>query len=254
MSFMINKYSNTPMYSQLKSIILRKIESGQYQEGSKIPSEEELCETYGISRPTVRQAINELNSGGFLFRKKGKGTFVSKRSSVIGIKKFSGFNGSILTEGNQSGKNMLYVKSTTSQENPKLADVFSNILPDSKFACVENILSKEDDDSNDLIPYARILSYIPLSIFPDIIEGISGNRPMVELLKGKYPFIPHLAKSTLEIVTAVSEDSDRLKIQPGQSIIKVTSIIYSKGGQVVEVVISLYRADKCKLFFENTAH
>ena len=65
---LINKYSNIPLYSQLKNLIVEKIENGEYAEGSKIPSEEELCELYKISRPTIRQAINELVSNGYLFR------------------------------------------------------------------------------------------------------------------------------------------------------------------------------------------
>ena len=50
-SAVINKYSNEPLYSQLKNIIIEKIEKGEYPSGSKIPSEQELCDYYDISRP-----------------------------------------------------------------------------------------------------------------------------------------------------------------------------------------------------------
>jgi GntR family transcriptional regulator len=75
---LINKFSNVPLYSQLKNLVIEKIQSGEYPEESQIPSEQELCEAYDISRPTVRQAISELTSSGYLYKEKGKGTFVSR--------------------------------------------------------------------------------------------------------------------------------------------------------------------------------
>ena len=67
---MINKYSNVPLYSQLKNLIIDKIENGEYLPDSKIPSEQDLCEMYDISRPTVRQAISELTNSGYLYKKR----------------------------------------------------------------------------------------------------------------------------------------------------------------------------------------
>lgn len=84
---MINKYSNVPLYSQLKQLIIEKIESGDYPVESKIPSEQELCELYGISRPTVRQAINELTNNGYLYKEKARGhSWQNRRQrSISGI-------------------------------------------------------------------------------------------------------------------------------------------------------------------------
>ena len=65
-----------PLYHQLKVKIKTEIEKGLWQLGSRIPSEKELCDTYKISRPTVRQALQELVREGLFDRKKGKGTFV----------------------------------------------------------------------------------------------------------------------------------------------------------------------------------
>ena len=62
----INKYSNVPLYCQLKNLILETIYNGDFEADQKIPSEQDFCEQYNISRPTVRQAINELTSIGQL--------------------------------------------------------------------------------------------------------------------------------------------------------------------------------------------
>ena len=57
---MINKFSNIPLYLQLKDLILKKIENNEYPPNTQIPSEQDLCKLYDISRPTVRQAISDL--------------------------------------------------------------------------------------------------------------------------------------------------------------------------------------------------
>ena len=62
---MINKFSSVPLYNQLIELLLQKINDGEYKAGEKIPSEQDLCEMYDISRPTVRQAIKELVQKGY---------------------------------------------------------------------------------------------------------------------------------------------------------------------------------------------
>ncbi|MDD4295428.1 MAG: GntR family transcriptional regulator, partial [Ruminiclostridium sp.] len=121
----INKYSTVPLYCQLRNIILEKIESGFFAEDSKIPSEQDLCEKYGISRPTVRQAINELTNNGQLYKLKGKGTFVTKRKSNINIKDYNGFTDSILDSLEPEKKNIISITTVTTDEVGKLKDIFN---------------------------------------------------------------------------------------------------------------------------------
>lgn len=73
---MIDKNSPIPVYYQLKEDILGKISNEEWIPGQCISSERELCEVYGVSRMTIRQAIGELVQEGVLRRVKGKGTFV----------------------------------------------------------------------------------------------------------------------------------------------------------------------------------
>jgi GntR family transcriptional regulator len=74
---MINKYSSTPLYYQLKEELIKAVINGKYAPGEAIPSENELAASYSLSRPTVRQAIGELAKIGYLIKIKGKGTFVA---------------------------------------------------------------------------------------------------------------------------------------------------------------------------------
>ena len=75
---MLNSDLPVTLQYQLKTELYEKINSGTWPEGFKIPSESELCEEYGISRTTVREVLNEMAQGGYITRKQGKGSFVSK--------------------------------------------------------------------------------------------------------------------------------------------------------------------------------
>lgn len=73
----IDRSAPIPIYYQLKLLLLRQIEEGELRPGDKIPTEEELCHQYNISRTPVRQALSELNQEGVLVRKVRHGTFVA---------------------------------------------------------------------------------------------------------------------------------------------------------------------------------
>ncbi len=70
-----------PYYYQLEGFLRGQIMTGHYQAGQRVPSEKQLCEQFGVSRTTVRQAVGNLVAAGLVHRVKGKGTFVGKRPS-----------------------------------------------------------------------------------------------------------------------------------------------------------------------------
>ena len=244
---MINKYSNVPLYSQLKNLIIDKIDNGEYYPESKIPSEQELCEIYEISRPTVRQAISELTNSGYLYKEKGKGTFVSKPKSAIDVKSYTGFTDSILDNEVPGERNIVSMETVTNKDYRKLSDIFSiSYTQTMDFSQIVFVTSLENET------YSYNTSYIPLSLFPNIIEDVKNKKQSFDILRGKYPLIPVKAKSSLEVIYTDPNEAQYLRVQPGQPLIKISNIVYSKSGQVVEYVVSKYRADKCKLTFENT--
>jgi len=70
---------SVPKYKQLKEIVVRRIRSGEYPEGGKMPSENELSVEFQVSKHTVIKTLTELVNEGVLFRHQGKGTFLQSR-------------------------------------------------------------------------------------------------------------------------------------------------------------------------------
>lgn len=75
----LQRRTATPLHSQLGAVLARDIRNGRIPPGQKIPSEREICEKYGVSRTTVRQAISDLVAAGILMRVPARGTFVAGR-------------------------------------------------------------------------------------------------------------------------------------------------------------------------------
>ncbi|MDE2276017.1 MAG: GntR family transcriptional regulator, partial [Burkholderiales bacterium] len=69
--------SFSPLYQQIRTLLLRGLQGGEWQPGQVIPSETELAARFGVSQGTVRKAIDELAAENLLIRRQGRGTFVS---------------------------------------------------------------------------------------------------------------------------------------------------------------------------------
>lgn len=81
----VNRESQEKLYVQMCCIIREKIIGREWPAGSQIPTEDELCRTYDVSKATVRMAIAELVRDGYLRKQQGKGTFVTFSPQDMGI-------------------------------------------------------------------------------------------------------------------------------------------------------------------------
>jgi len=78
----------SPLYRQIKGLIMQSLESGEWKPGEIIPGEMELAARYKVSQGTVRKAIDELAAGNLVVRRQGKGTFVATHSEARAQSRF----------------------------------------------------------------------------------------------------------------------------------------------------------------------
>lgn len=119
---MLNPHSPLPLYHQLADVIAAKIRSGEYPLGSRIPSEHQLAEAYGIGRPTARQATDLLVRRRLLVRKRGAGTFVRADENEVDLFSLAGTMSSFHRRGISAAASIIQKtelrKITRDPENP----------------------------------------------------------------------------------------------------------------------------------------
>jgi DNA-binding GntR family transcriptional regulator len=243
---MINKFNNIPLYLQLKTIILDRITSGEYPENSQIPSEQAFCETYNISRPTVRQAISDLTNSGYLRKEKGKGTFVYGYENYSFIRNYSGMKVSILDSNDYfTDRTIISAKTIKYNDAPGNVQKYFSDTTRQEFAEITYKPTKSPDSK---VSYS--ISYISTVSFHDILTDINNNKPLFEIFTGKYPLIPEKCISNMEVCFANEKDGYYLELQNGIPMFKIENVLFSKTGIVVEFIITKYRADKTSFIFE----
>lgn len=236
----LDKHSYLPLYSQLKEVIVKKIDNGEYPTGSKIPSENELCEEFGLSRPTVRQAVSELVSEGKLQIIKGKGTFVTASDLKIEIKNFTGMSYSFFKD-NEIDKNSYDFYEKTENPGNDIIDAFSGTDISHGFSKIQKSFFEND------VVYAFSETYIPSVFFPELIEDIEKEKSIVDITVNKYAYIPSKAECAIYSVPADSHVSEVLDISKGTFVLTAFFKFKSRSEAITEVVVLHMRSDICRI-------
>lgn len=79
---MVDRKSGVPAFRQVAADLREKITAGRYSPGDRLPSEREMVETYGVSRPTIRDAVDMLRAEGLVTSEHGRGVFVRPPASI----------------------------------------------------------------------------------------------------------------------------------------------------------------------------
>lgn len=103
----LEKKSQSPLYQQLMTRLKNDIMAGVYPPGARIPSEQLLCDTYGVSRVTVRKAMLDLVQEGLLVRRQGKGTFVADERIRRDLLQITSFSTACSQKGHSAGAKLI---------------------------------------------------------------------------------------------------------------------------------------------------
>lgn len=233
-----------PFYYQIKEDILHKIESGVYAVHQQLESEIQLAEHYGVSRPTMRQAIAELVQEGVLVRGRGKGTFVCKPMITDNAQVFTTF--AQPEDGEQ--------KHVTKVMNVRRVHAAANMARDLGIArdadVVEVLLVQMSSDEKLAI---RILQ-IPLELAPELdrydAERESGDS-IYEFLQSRYGLVPAAALQSFQCVAATEEESALLEIEVGSHLMMWQGIVYSRQNRPIFRVKTLFRGDRFKFYISQ---
>lgn len=235
---MISRDGGIACYQQLSEILIKQIEKGVFKPSEQIPTEMELSKRHKLNRHTIRHAIERLENEGFVYKIKGKGTFVANTKIAYKVSRKTRFTTSVLEAGLRPDARLL--------DSYKIAagrELFRklNIKSSDKVVVLEILRFVNK------IPFSQTTSFLSSDRFPDIQNHIQGNFSLYELLKKHYGVEATRTSSSFVVSLPESVDMDLLNISPKVPILIVKSISKDQKGAIVEYCISRLRGDLCSL-------
>jgi GntR family transcriptional regulator len=231
MKFSIDHKSAIPLYIQAEKLLRKIIELPEHQQGKLLPNEVQMASSLGISRNTLRQAINKLVFEGLLIRKKGVGTIVTKPvdSKANNWKSFS-------QEMKTKGINIVNYDIEFKWLVPEIEILqFFGLKAGSKVLKMERL---RGEDSG---PFVFFISYFHPRI------GLTGqedfNRPLYDIMEEDYSVTVKLSQEEITATAANKEMADKLEMNLGEPILKRKRFVFDPGRRPIEFNIGYYRAD-----------
>lgn len=238
----IDKNSPVPYYYQLEQLLREKIENAELKPGDALPSEAELCSTFGVSRTVVRQALNKLCQDGIVYKEKGRGTFVAKpKLQEKFIQRTYGFYQEMKEKGLEVESKIL--EHGLIEPPPKIKTLLK-LTQGQKVVKTSRLRSV----NKELIMFTT--TYVRSDLCPGLEEEDLTNRSLYQLLWDKYRLKIFYGQRTLEAVAASKYEAGMLKVPRGSPLIYLESVSYLENGIPIEYFEAWHRGDRCKFAIE----
>ncbi|MCM3735970.1 phosphonate metabolism transcriptional regulator PhnF [Bacillus cytotoxicus] len=232
----IDKYSPFPIYYQIQEWVKQLIEAGEWKPGDKIPSENELCDKFEVSRMTIRQAINNLVEQGYIHRKRGIGTFVQLPKVEQKLQGMTGFTEDMLSRGMKPSSVLLSFNLV-----PATAEIAKKLGIQAEESVYEVRRIRLADEE----PIAFETTYLSPSLVEDINEEIL-QQSLYEHLEEKLGFKLIRATQSIEASMATDEEAEYLHIPNKAPVLVMRQWSYAEGELPLEYVKCIYRGDRYK--------
>jgi GntR family transcriptional regulator len=228
----------SPLYQQIKGLILQSLQASEWKPGESIPSEMELASRYRVSQGTVRKAIDELASGHLLIRKQGKGTFVATHAEhqvQYRFLKLVPDQGDLNTEGPAQREIVDCKRLRASAE-------------------IARALALRSGDT--VVQVRRVLSFANVpTILEDLwlpgtaFKGLSAERladyhgPMYALFETEFGVRMVRAEEKIRAVLPDKAQRELLQLPPNTPLLSVERIAYTYNNTQMELRRGFYRTD-----------
>lgn len=230
------------LHIQVKNAIVNLISSGEFKPNTKLPTEAEFCQKYGVSRTTIRTALQQLTIEGYVYRKQGKGTFVAANKVKQNLTATVGqFSEQIMMQGYK----------------PAIKVVSLDVIPASGF--LKKIFNiAEGDPVNKLVriryvngePLQYEIAYLPWKKTPGLNKDAC-EKSLYNILQTQYQLPIKKTVEQLELVMANLEFANLLRISKGSPCFSLETYAYLNDGSIIEYSTTIYRSDLVNFVIER---
>lgn len=232
----------SPLYRQIKALMLGALGAGEWAPGAAIPSESELAARFGVSQGTVRKAIDEMAAENLLVRRQGKGTFVASHNDPRSFYRF-------LRLTPDDGKPRQTRSEPISCRMDVASEAVARVLqlqPGDPVVVLERLLNFGGD--------AVVLDemFLPADIFGELqLEGLKHqDRSLYSVFESRFGVRMIRAEERLRAVAADARAANLLGVTEGEPLLLVERVTYTYGDRPVEWRRGFYRTENYHYFNE----
>jgi GntR family transcriptional regulator len=241
----IDRASPLPLYFQLAELLEHEIASGAWRPGARLPSEPGLCERYGLSRTTVRQALGRLEQRGLIQRLKGQGSFV--RRGEPGLWLLQSSEGFFHDEVDRLGRTVTsMILRAETEALPSWAARVLQVPEGSRGASLERLRSVD----------GLVALYVVNHLVGEAAEAAlaiaNPNESLYRRLRERAGVIPHGGRRTLEAIAAEASIAARLQLAPGSPVAFIESVAWDADQRPFDCYRAWLRTDRTKVDIQAT--
>jgi GntR family transcriptional regulator len=223
-----------PVHVSIRNDLRSRLDAGEWEPGTRLPSEAELAARYGVARMTIRQAVGALASEGAVVRRQGLGTFAADRQPVRNAGMLLSFSDDMFQQGRKIQTRLIAV----AVEQPPPAARAALQLGDSAAAITVRRVRLVDGSpivvKHSWLPYAR---FAGLADTDPLLDG-----SLQKTLEAKYGVRITRAKQAFTAVAASESDALALGLQPRDPVLKIDRTTYDSSNLAVEFAVSAMRS------------
>jgi GntR family transcriptional regulator len=233
-----------PKYLAVREALRRRVSA--LPEHALLPPEPALCAEYGVSRITLRRAVDGLVADGHLVREQGRGTYVTRpairheyRESFV--HRIAGFGSVMAESGAHVGVTVL-----TQRVVPAPAWVAEQLGLEVATEVVELVRLRSVDGAPNHVAH----SFLPAEAYPKVAEQDFSEGSLYEYLRREYAADLAHARIVVDVGTAAADEADLLRVVAGSPLLVVRTTVQDSGGKPLVHSYSRLRPDVSQVEFE----
>jgi GntR family transcriptional regulator len=236
----IDRQTKVPLYHQITQNCRELIESGQLRPGEGLPSEWELSALYGVSRLTIRRALDELVRGGLLNRRHGVGTFVTSSTEAQIFPSELSFTKNMQRIGRRPGSLVVSLKVIAA--TPEVAQYLDLQAGAPVFELVRIRLVDGE-------PLMLETTHLSQARFPDLLKANLNDDSLYDFLSKHYQVNVVALDQVFEPTLLTSREASLLKVKRRAPAILSEIVGFTSDGMPVEYTWSVTCAGRGRFYF-----
>jgi GntR family transcriptional regulator len=223
-----------PYYKRLADFLIQEIKEGRYGVGASLPTEKELCESFGVSRHTTREALRQLENKGLITRRQGSGSTVVATSPPVRYEQNIQTIEDMLQHGKATRLHVLGSKEVAPDEN----QFASQVARIAKTPCIW--VRSIRYPRNDVRPLALVDVYVAVRSKSQAKKLLNEETAALEIVNTVDIAKIDRIEQAFNAVNVAEPEAKLLHVKPGDAVFQIVRHYYDQAGRLLVVAHSLY--------------